>query len=291
MKKAILIFTFILVSAISTHANRLNEPFTVQVSGKGQAMIFIPGATCSGEEWESTVAHYNKKYECHVFTLAGYAGVPPLNGGPYLSTFKSALINYIRVHKLKNVILVGHSIGGFLALNIAAEMKDALSMVIVIDAMPFYAAAMNPNAQSGFNETQAKTLLAQYNKMNDAQLKAYQLNVAKSLCADSTRWDAIATWGANSDRKTMAYTFTEMMREDIQDKIASIHVPVLVLAAFKESPQFIGFTREYVSRTFQKQYAKCKTCTIKVSNNARHFIMFDEPNWMLAEMDTFITKL
>jgi len=291
MKKAILIFILILNVTLFAHAGRLNEPFKVQVSGKGQAMLFIPGATCSGDEWMSTVAHYNKNFECHVFTLAGYAGVAPLKDGPYLSTFKSALMDYIKTHKLKNVILVGHSIGGFLALNIAAEMKDELAKVVVIDAMPFYAAAMNPTAQSGFNEKQAKTFLEQYNQMSDAQLKAYQLNVAKSLCADSTKWDAIATWGAQSDRKTMAYNFTEMMGDDIQDKIASISVPVLVLAAFKESPQYVGFTKAYVNGTFQKQYAKCKTCTIQVSNDARHFIMFDEPRWMLNEMDKFITKL
>lgn len=290
MKKAILIFTLVLNMAISAYASRSNEPFKVQVSGKGQPMLFIPGATCSGEEWQSTVAHYNKKFECHVFTLAGYAGVPPLSEGPYLNTFKSALIDYIKIRKLKNVILVGHSIGGFLALNIAVEMKDALSKVVVIDAMPFYMATMNSAAQSGFDETQAKKMLAQYNEMSDAQLKAYQLNIAKSLCADSIRWEEIATWGAQSDRKTMAYTFTEMMSDDIQDKIALISIPVLVLAAFKESPQYIGFTRAYVSETFQKQYAKCKTCIIQVSNDARHFIMFDEPLWMLNQMDNFITK-
>lgn len=291
MKKVILVFSVILNVAISAYANGSNEPFKVQVSGKGQPMLFIPGATCSGEEWQSTVAHYNKKFECHVFTLAGYAGVPPMTEGPYLSKFKLALMDYIKTRKLKNVILVGHSIGGFLALNIAAEMKDGLSRVVVIDAMPFYAAAINPAAQRGFKESQAIKLLAQYNEMSDAKLKAYQLNVAKSLCADSTKWEAIATWGAQSDRKTMAYTFTEMMSDDIQDKIASINVPVLVLAAFKESPQYIGFTRSYVSGVFQKQYAKCKTCTIQVSNDARHFIMFDEPLWMLNQMDNFITKL
>jgi N-formylmaleamate deformylase len=50
MKKAILVFTLVLNVAISAYASGSNEPFKVQISGKGQPMLFIPGATCSSEE-------------------------------------------------------------------------------------------------------------------------------------------------------------------------------------------------------------------------------------------------
>lgn len=40
--------------------------------------------------------------------------------------------------------------------------------------MPFYAAAINPAAISGFDKTQTKKILTQYNEISDAQLKAYQ---------------------------------------------------------------------------------------------------------------------
>ena len=48
--------------------------FRVQVVGKGRPMILIPGLMSSGETWNSTVARYQDRFECHVLTLAGFAG-------------------------------------------------------------------------------------------------------------------------------------------------------------------------------------------------------------------------
>lgn len=291
MKKIILAVILFYMLTPSGYATTFSEKaFRVKITGKGQPMLFIPGATCSGDEWDSAVAHYSKKYQCHVFTLAGYAGVEPLNQPPYLPVFASAISNYISDHKLKNVILVGHSIGGYLSLKLASLPKDILEKVIVVDAMPFYAGVLNPTAKSGFNEEQAKNMLLSYNNMNNEQLKNFQFGIAKTMCADSAKWDSIATWGARSDRKTMAYTMAEMMGDDIRQEIAAIKVPVLVLAAFQSMAQYPGFTREYVKTIFTQQYSQCKTCEISVSPSAKHFINYDAPEWLLSEIDTFIGK-
>ena len=223
-----------------------------------------------------------------MFTLAGYAGTAPLNNGPYLETFKTELINYIKTNNLSNVILVGHSIGGFLSLWIASELHERLNKLVIVDALPFFAGTFNPNAKPGFDETQAKTLLEAYNKMDDAQLKTTQLLTARTLCADSTYWDQIATWGAQSDRKTLAYTITEMMGNDLRTQIADIKVPVLAMAAYMPVKEYPQFTKEYASSTFTQQYANCSTCKIVVSPPAKHFIMYDAPEWFLQEIDTFI---
>lgn len=175
------------------------KAFDVTITGKGTPMLFIPGAACSGEVWKETIARYSKNHECHVFTLAGYAGVKALGQSPYLDTYKTELIQYIKNKKLENVILVGHSIGGFLSLSVASEMKDHLKKVIIADGLPFYAGVMNPDAKSGFREEQAKAMLTAYNKMDAQSLKANQMKITRSMCADSTKWDIITEWGTKSD--------------------------------------------------------------------------------------------
>ena len=50
--------------------------FSVQVTGTGKPMIFIPGLASSGAVWDSTVAHYASRYQCFVLQLAGFAGAP-----------------------------------------------------------------------------------------------------------------------------------------------------------------------------------------------------------------------
>ena len=289
LKSAVFIFTSIFFASLVFAQSSKHDAFQVKVTGKGQPIIFIPGATCGGDEWNATIAYLAGKYQCHVLTLAGYAGVPALPNGPYLARVRKQIIEYINDNHLEHVILIGHSIGGYLSLYLATEMKDHLAKIFVVDAMPFFAGAQNPNAPDTFSESQAQKMLAMYNGMDDEALKTNQYNTARFLCRDSTYWDKIATWGAQSDRKTMAYTMTEMLGSDIRKKIAGIEVPVLVLGAFCKMPEYPGFTRESVVETYSDQYKACSNCKVHVSaDKARHFIMFDAPEWYFAELDTFL---
>jgi N-formylmaleamate deformylase len=293
MKSTSLLKHCIIICFISIHLNVKAQSdqqtaFQVTVTGQGQPMILIPGATCSGAVWDEMVARYKKKYQCHVITLAGYAGVAPISNPPYLETFETDLIKYFQDHKLNHVILVGHSIGGFIALSIAASADPRLEKVILVDALPFLAEVMSPGAGKGFNEVQAKFLLDGYNKMNDVQLKGAQFQVAKSLCADSSKWDRISAWGAASDRKTKAYSMTEMLGRDLRQQISTVKVPVLVMAAFKPVAAYPQFTKENVLATYQGQYAACKPCLVKVTSSSKHFIMYDEPAWFYKETDSFL---
>jgi len=288
-KLIVFIFSFSFFASAVFAESHTYSAFHVKVTGKGQPVILIPGATCSGDEWNETVAHLAGKYECHVLTLAGYAGTQPLDKGPYLETIKNQIEQYISDKKLDHVILIGHSIGGYLSLCIATDMKDHLQKVVIVDAMPFFAGAQNPAAADTFSESQAKRMLSIYEKMDNEAITAYQLNAAKFLCRDSTHWSTIAKWGGSSDRKTLAYTLCEMLGSDIRSNIARINIPVLVLAAYCKMPQYPSFTRESVMETYTDQYKNCSKCTVHTTpDNARHFIMYDAPEWYYNEIDTFL---
>lgn len=93
-------------------------PFQVKVVGHGPPMLLLPGLASSGEVWDGVVAHYQDQFECHVFTLAGFAGVPTIDG-PLLSKVRPALAAYIRDKHLDKPVVVGHSLGGVLSLWMA----------------------------------------------------------------------------------------------------------------------------------------------------------------------------
>ncbi|MDB6151773.1 MAG: bioH [Chthoniobacteraceae bacterium] len=63
---------------------------TAQVTGSGRAMILIPGLGCGGNVWDGTVAHFKDTYQCHVITLAGFAGQPAI-GEPFMEQVRDAL--------------------------------------------------------------------------------------------------------------------------------------------------------------------------------------------------------
>src|SRR5437763_12029505 len=118
MHRFILIAFTLSVTFVSS--SKAASTFRVQVIGNGAPMILIPGLSSSGDVWKSTVIHYQNKYQCHVLTLAGFAGEPAVNEDAFLDRVKNDIIAYIKENHLEKPVIIGHSLGGFLALWIAS---------------------------------------------------------------------------------------------------------------------------------------------------------------------------
>ena len=119
--------------------------FTVRVVGKGKPMLLIPGLTCPGAVWDKTVAHYQRQYQCHVVSLAGFGGTP---AGPataaLLPAVRDQLLAYLKAQRLNKPVVIGHSLGGFLALAMSVQQPDAIGPLVIVDSLPFLPAGQNP---------------------------------------------------------------------------------------------------------------------------------------------------
>ena len=99
-------------------------------------MVFIPGFGCSGKVWDSTVAHFKDKSECHVLTLAGFAGVPPLKSdAAFLDTTVKGIVEYAKAKNFSNAVVVGHSLGAHVAIRVAAAGPEQFSAAVLVDGL------------------------------------------------------------------------------------------------------------------------------------------------------------
>jgi pimeloyl-ACP methyl ester carboxylesterase len=121
------------------------DPFQVKVTGHGRPVILIPGLSSSGETWDTTVARYQDRFQCHVLTLAGFAGVPRIPA-PMLEHVREGIAVYIRKNKLDHPVIVGHSLGGFLALDLAAHDPELPGRLVIVDSYPFLGGVVDPKA-------------------------------------------------------------------------------------------------------------------------------------------------
>lgn len=120
--------------------------FLVDVRGHGQPMILIPGFGSSGAVWDGVVAHYQARYECHVLTLSGFAGAPASGESKVMPLVREQLAAYVAARHLDKPVVVGHSMGGVIALSLAAEHPEAVGRLIIVDSLPFLPAATEPSA-------------------------------------------------------------------------------------------------------------------------------------------------
>ena len=282
--------TFIIALILLIAAPIVNAAtsFEVKVFGKGEPMILIAGISCSGDVWKSAVVHYEGQYECHVLTLAGFAGVPPIESDWFLDQVKNDLIAYIKENHLKKPIVIGHSMGGFIALWMAATEPDLLGKIIIVDALPFLPAAFYPNATPQTSAPFANQLKQKLLSQSDEQFRQNQQANFRMLITDTVTADAASKWGEASDKATVAEVTYEMQTIDLREEVAKIKSPALIFATWIEYKP--AQTHDGITAVFNAQYAQLKNYRLFVDDNARHFVMLDDPAGFLSEVDSFLTN-
>lgn len=267
-------------------SNKINQyPFKVKVTGHGRPMILIPGLSSSGEVWESTVARYKANYECHVLTLAGFAGEPP-TAAPFLEKVRLGLADYIRAKKLRQPVVVGHSLGGFLALWLASKEPELVGPIVVIDMLPFLPAAQQPNATPETMKSQAEMMRKGMLAQTPEQRQQTQVAILQTMITDPANIALAAKWGAASDPATVAQAMYEMFTIDLRPDLARIKAPTLVIGTWIGLRQYA--TEEQIEKNFRAQYAGLSGYKFVMSEKAKHFVMLDDPEFLFKEMDSFL---
>ncbi|MCU0432094.1 MAG: alpha/beta hydrolase [Bacteroidia bacterium] len=287
LTRTVLLAAFVLLATFSLRAAEL--PFTVKVTGKGSPVILIPGYTCGGGVWDSTVAHFQSTRQCHVLTIRGFGGVAAAQKPFTLREVKDGIKTYITENKLKHVIIAGHSMGGFLAMWVAAEMqKPQLAGIVIVDAVPFLAALADSTATAkGIDTAAAAKMEAMISSQPYEMRKQYAKGVAVYNCLDSTFHPQIMEWSATADAHTSVMLLMEMAGTDLRQTIASIKVPVLALTAWEPG---YGVPQQSIAARWTAQFAAVPEFTLRVITPSRHFIMYDAPEVLYREMNTFMAQ-
>lgn len=272
--------------AATASAQSAHPSFSVTTTGRGPAVVLIPGLLSSGEVWASTVAKYQDRFRLHTVTLAGFGGPPPV-GSPFLPRVRDELISYIRAEKLSKPIVVGHSLGGFLAFWIAAAAPDLIGGVIAVDGVPFLPALANPKATAESLAPQAKQMAALYASMTPDQLMAQSRLAMAAMITAPADVETAMTWVAKSDASTAGIAIAELSSTDLREEIARISAPVLLIAAIGAMPEPM---RPMAEQSYRAQIARLPSARVKMAMT-RHFIMLDDPAFLFAAIDEFLAGI
>ncbi|RYZ94225.1 MAG: hypothetical protein EOO68_20660, partial [Moraxellaceae bacterium] len=99
--------------ANQSHAETF-EGLAIKTEGKGDAVIFIPGLNSGADVFSEACAAIKSTHQCHMVQLPGFAGLPPiaLDNKDFLISMRDRIEHYVDTKKLKNITLIGHSLGG-----------------------------------------------------------------------------------------------------------------------------------------------------------------------------------
>lgn len=275
-----------LSSSATSHVADSARAFDVVRVGHGRPMILIPGLLSAGEVWNSAVERYRDRFDMHVLTLAGFAGVPALRTDKYLEAERDAIIRYIRENRLEKPVLVGHSLGAFLAFWVAATAPELVGPIIAVDGVPYLPGLGDTSMTPAKANAQAAQFSAMAATFTSEQLGMQVAMVLRTQSRDSSHSAMGARWGRASDGATMGRAMAEMFTTDLRADVAAIRTPVLLIAS--------GFDvtddrRERVLARYAAQVSRIRDRRVVMARNARHFVMLDDPQYLYSVMDEFLS--
>ena len=256
-------------------------PFTVEIIGKGKPIFYLPGFTVPGSVWKETVENSTLKRKSYLISYAGFNGNKPIEM-PWYDNIKSSIVKYIKDNNLNDIVIVGHSMGGNLAVDIASELPNRVSKIVIVEALPCMREVMMPNvpAESLYYESP-------YNKqmleMDDQKFKNMASMMASNMTLNKEKIAILTNWILEADRKTWVYGYTDLLKLDLRNVLSKIKCETLIIGA---SFPDVKIAKE----NYESQYSNLTNKTVVMASNSKHFIMFDQPKWFYETVNDFLVN-
>lgn len=262
----------------------------------GRALVLIPGLSGGTWVWRGTITHFMKDHVIYAVTLAGFDGVPaPTQKTGLLDLADNSLLKLIRTRHIDRPVLVGHGLGGTLAIRFAEAHAGLLSGVVAVDGLPVF-----PLLSASRREASAQQMRSQVGRVSSSEFAAQQLHFMSTVGVvneDEARHDAALS--ARSTPDAMYEYAAEGMTLDLRPQLKGVTVPLLEISTYYK-PDYERYSKlNKRALTTAKQKADyyrqllegAPHATVVTIKGARHYVMLDRPRAFHSILERFLSGL
>ncbi|MEK7661098.1 MAG: alpha/beta hydrolase [Pseudomonadota bacterium] len=262
----------------------MSDRINIRVIGSGPDVVLIPGLGSPPAVYDELVAKLSPNYRLHLVHVAGFAGLNTNIEGPMFDDVTSEIERYLTGEHLENAKIIGHSMGGEMAMALSAR-KHVAQEIMVVDAMPFYPLYFGKQYADAMS-TQTATIFSNIIKsQNDEAYRASQvLSIAKLVKSPQHR-QQVLDWSVGSNRAAIAQGLYDLMTIDLRPGLAQNRAKITLLYAYDAQ---MGMSREVVDGLYDTGYANIPNVTKTRVDGSLHFIMFDRPQEFEAAVRQFL---
>jgi pimeloyl-ACP methyl ester carboxylesterase len=204
-------------------------------AGTGDPVLFLHGFLFDGRQFAAQVDALRDRYRCVSVDFRGQGRSAPGRGGYQVEQHVADVLTVIRKLGLAPVHLVGLSMGGFVAMRIAARQPDLVRSLTLLNT------SAAEHARAKFPK---QLVLAAIARATGVRLRPIVAGVEGELYGPAFRADPAsaaerAAWRrrwAAADRAALVRTLLGfMIRPDIRDELGDVSVPTLVIAGAEDA--------------------------------------------------------
>ena len=268
-----------------------SDRIAVSVEGAGPDVILIPGLTSHPSIWDTTAAHLvGTGHRVHRVWVSGFAGRPAganATGDQVGQPVAAEIARYIREQGLTRPAVIGHSMGGWMGMVLAARNPDLVGKLMVVDMMPFMGAMFGP---PGATPDQVRPVAEQIrdgirSTPEDQRRVRAEATIVGMVRTESLR-EAPIQHTLDSDYDVAGRSFYELVVTDLRPELSNITAPTTVLYV---TPTGAPLTDAQLDAYYAMSYANIAGVRLTRIPDSAHFIMFDNPTRFFAEVDAFLS--
>lgn len=261
---------------------------------QGRPVILIPGLQGGPWVWRQTIARLQKDHVVYAVTLAGFDGMPaPTDGRNLFDRADASLLQLIEQQQIEKPVLVGHSLGGTLALRFAGEHAGLISGVVAVDGLPIFPGMDRVNAEQRL--AMAAQMREKMAAITPEQFQAQGLGYMQNIgVIDPQLAVRYAPMNTRSDIKATAEYMADDLASDQRPGLKNANVPILEISPYN-APDFSHppMVMSEVQKTgyYQSLLANAPNAKVVSISPSRHFVMLDQPAKFQQALDNFLKTL
>ncbi len=264
-----------------------SDRILVESQGRGPDLILIPGLASTAQIWRRTADRLDDRYRVHLVTVRGFGDVPPAANaeGAISGPVAAELRRYMAFRRMDRPALIGHSMGGLVALRVAADAGPGVGRVMVVDAAPFFPSLVSAGATVGDVEPLARIAYQAILFLGDAALRGQGSALGGQLGGAADSLFGTLGW-QGGHRGALAQGLYEVMTTDLRARLPDVTAPVTVVYGW--SPDDAS-PRAQVESLFRASYRNLpKPARFEPIQGAEHMVMIDQPTRFNAALDRFL---
>jgi pimeloyl-ACP methyl ester carboxylesterase len=246
-----------------------------EITGKGQPILLIHGLGSGARDWGMQAPFLSQNFQVVTFDVRGHgqSDKPP---GPYsIPLFAADTIELIRSLELAPVHIVGISMGGMIAFQVAVDAPEMVKSLVIVNSGPEFVLRSLRDIIRGLQRLLIVRLFGM-RKMGEA--------LSKSLFPKKEQGELrrlfVERWAEN-DRQAYVNSMRAIAGWSVADRLGEVDCPTLIIAADQDYTP-VSLKEKYVDRMSQAE--------IVVIADSRHATPVEHPEQFNKVLMEFLSK-
>lgn len=215
-----------------------------QMAGRGEPVVLIHGLSGSSHWWVRNLPALAGNYTVYLVDLPGFGAMSRFPGQLMLSELATWLLQWMDAVQLERIRLIGHSMGGAIAIQCASQRPGAISQLVLV------APAAIP--------------------MGHPTLWSYVPPLVETLAAATPSFLPILAYDAlRAGPRTLLRMSRALLTHDVRDELRQVTAPTLLIWGRRDSlvPSSLG-------HAIRQEIAHAQ---LLILDAAGHVVMYDRP--------------